>query len=180
MSNNKIVVAWLGGLTVLFFIVLYLHFSTSQKVVYIDSNQLLNGYKGMQDARSAYQQKATVWQANVDTLMKEVQTAIMDYEKESQSMTAKEKELNKELIRTKQRQLQDYQAAMRDKSAQEDQQMTEKVLTTINAFMINYGKEHNYQVIFGATSAGNIIYADQAINITDEVLNLLNEQYQKM
>lgn len=180
MSNNKMLTAWMGGLTVILFIVVYFQFSSNQKIVYIDSNQLLNGYKGMQDARNEFQQKATLWQANVDTLMKEVQTAIMDYEKESQQMTAKEKELNKELIRTKQRQLQDYQAAMRDKSAQEDQQMTEKVLTTVNAFMTEYGKKNNYKVIFGATTSGNIIYADETINVTDEVLELLNARYQKM
>lgn len=180
MSNSKILSAWMGGLTVLFFILVYLHFSSSQKMVYIDSNQLLNGYVGMQDARAEFQQKATRRQANIDTLMSEVQAAIMDYEKESQKMTTKEKELNKELIRTKQRQLQDYQAAMRDQSAQEDQQMTERVLTTVNSFLTEYGKNNNYKVIFGATSSGNIIYADEAINITDEVLVLLNAQYQKM
>ncbi|WP_456459474.1 OmpH family outer membrane protein [Reichenbachiella sp.] len=180
MTSNKMLTAWMGGLTIILFLVVYLQFTANQKIVYIDSNQLLNGYQGMTDARAAYQQKASLWQANVDTLMKEVQTAIMDYEKESQQMTAKEKELNKELIRTKQRQLQDYQAAMRDKSAQEDQQMTERVLTTVNAFMVDYGKKNNYKVIFGATNAGNIIYADDAINVTDEVLEMLNAQYQKM
>lgn len=180
MLNSKIVTAWLGGLTFLFFILVYLHFSTNQKIVYIDSNQLLNGYHGMQEARAEFQKKASVWQANVDTLMNEVQTSIMDYEKESQKMTAKEKELSKELIRTKQRQLQDYQAAMRDKSAQEDQLVTERVLTTINSFLTAYGKKNNYKVIFGATASGNIIYAEEAINITDEVLDMLNAQYQKM
>jgi len=179
MINSKILSAWMGGLTFLFFILVYLQFSGSQKIVYIDSNMLLNNYAGMQDARAEFQQKATLWQGNVDTLMNEVQKSIMDYEKESQKMTAREKDLSKELIRTKQRQLQDYQSAMRDKSAQEDQQMTERVLTTINSFMTTYGKEHNYKVIFGATSSGNIIYADDAINITDEVLELLNAQYQK-
>src|SRR5688572_21510852 len=72
-------------------------------VVYVDSNKLINNYKGMQDARKVYQQKATSWKANVDTLAQEVQQQIMSYEKESGKMTAKERQLSQELIRTKQK-----------------------------------------------------------------------------
>ena len=60
----------------------YLHFS-EQKIVYVDSARLINGYQGMLDARNAYQKKAQIWQGNVDTLANEVQKAITDYEKES-------------------------------------------------------------------------------------------------
>lgn len=76
---------------------LYPQFS-NQKIVYVDSNKLLNGCQGMVDARTAYQQKATAWKGNIDTITVEVKDAIKDYEKESVSMTAKEKELSQELI----------------------------------------------------------------------------------
>ncbi|MFN9862016.1 MAG: OmpH family outer membrane protein, partial [Bacteroidota bacterium] len=34
-----------------------------EKMVYVDSAKLLNGYKGMQAARQEYQKKATSWKA---------------------------------------------------------------------------------------------------------------------
>ncbi|MFM8914577.1 MAG: OmpH family outer membrane protein, partial [Flammeovirgaceae bacterium] len=71
-----------------------------EKMVYVDSSKLLNGYKGMQAARQEYQKKATSWKANVDTLTKELQSAIMKYEKEAGKMTAKEKSLTQELLKT--------------------------------------------------------------------------------
>ena len=78
-------------------------FTDTQKTVYVDSNKLVNGYKGMQDAKKAYQQKATQWKANVDTLTSELQAAIMKYEKEVGTMTPKEKSLSQELLRQKQK-----------------------------------------------------------------------------
>lgn len=168
------------GLTVAVAFLVYLQFSGNSKMVYIDSNKLLGNYQGMKDAQVEFQKKNTLWQANVDTLMVEVQRSIMDYEKTSAKMSKKEKELSRELIRTKQKQLGDYQAATREQSAQEDQQMTQQVLVKVNTFMTEYGKRKGYKVIFGATTAGNIIYAEDAMDITDEVLELLNAQYQKI
>lgn len=75
---TKIQNAWLGGLTVLCFIIIYLHFSPSKKMVYVDTAQLLQEYVGMQQAKAAFQVKSKVWQANVDTLMSEVQKSIKD------------------------------------------------------------------------------------------------------
>src|SRR5258706_5902875 len=102
-------------------IALYIiHFKKDQKLVYVDSNKLVNGYQGMMLARRGYQSKVTVWKANIDTLAKDVQSEISKYQRESQKMTAKEKELSKKLIQTKQQQLVDYQKATNDKASQED------------------------------------------------------------
>lgn len=161
-------------------ILTYFQFSNNQKLVYIDSNKLLAGYQGMKDAQADFQIKSKTWKANVDTLMAEVQRSIMDYEKESPKMSAKEKELSRELIKTKQKQLQDYQRAIQEQSAQKDQEMTQQVLVKVNTFLTEYGKSKDYNIIFGATTAGNIIYAEEAMDITDEVLELLNSQYQNI
>ncbi|MEM6524579.1 MAG: OmpH family outer membrane protein [Bacteroidota bacterium] len=154
----------------------YLHFS-AQKIVYVDSVRLINGYQGMVDARQDYQQKARLWQGNVDTLASEVQKAITDYEKEIATLTSKEKELSQELIRAKQKQLADYQKAIADKAAQEDGQMTSQVLEQINAYLKTYGEQNNYRVILAATEYGNVAYAADGLDITEEVLEGLNNEY---
>ena len=158
-------------------VLFYFQFATSSSLAYVDSTKLLNGYEGMIVARKAYQQKALLWQANVDTLTNEVREEMAQYEKESATMSAKEKELAQELIRTKQQQLVDYQRAIKGQAQQEDQQMTTEVLTTVNAFITTYGKERGYDIVFAATDAGNIVYARESMDITEEVLNGLNKQY---
>jgi outer membrane protein len=146
-------------------------------IVYVDSNQLINNYKGMQDARKVYQQKATSWKANVDTLAQEVQQQIMQYEKESGKMTAKERQLSQELIRTKQKQLMDYQQAMNTQAQQEDSKMTTEVISQINAYIKKYGEKKGYKIVMAATDYGNIAYANEGLDITEEVLEGLNKEY---
>ena len=149
-----------------------------EKLVYVDSAKLLNGYKGMQAARQEYQKKATSWKANVDTLTKELQASIMKYEKEAAKMTAKEKSLTQELLKSKQKQLMDYQQAMNTKAQQEDGQMTSQVVTQVNAFLKKYGKKKGYRIILAATDYGNIAYAEEGLDITEDVLVGLNAEYE--
>jgi len=152
-------------------------FTTPAKIAYVDSAKLINEYRGMQDARKAYQQKASVWKANVDTLTMEVQQQIMKYEKEHSRLSTKEQKLTEELIRVKQKQLMDYQQAMNAQAQQEDQKMTGEVVAQINAYIKKYGQFKGYNIVMAATQYGNIAYADDGLDITDEVLEGLNKEY---
>lgn len=153
------------------------HFFAENKVAYVDSSRLINNYKGMTEARTAYQQKAQVWKANVDTLIHEVQLQIQKYEKESAKMTLRERELSKQLIQTKQQQAIDYQKATNEKATQEDNEMTRNVVDQINAYVKEYGKKHNCRIIFAATEYGNIAYASEDLDVTAEILEELNKRY---
>jgi len=153
------------------------YLNTGEEIVYIDNGKLLNGYQGMLDARKDFEQKSLAWKANIDTLAMDVTVAIKNYEKDSQEMGKKERKLSQELIKSKQQQYQQYQQAIQQQSAQEDAQMTEQVLTKVNAFLASYGQDKNYRIIMGANSSGNIIYAQDGLDITEEVLNALNKQY---
>jgi outer membrane protein len=148
----------------------------SQKIAYVDSARLLNGYKAMIEARREFEKKQTTWNANVDTLMKDVQDAIKKYEKTAAAGTDKEKQLAKELITTKQKQLYDYQNATRQNAGQEEQRLTQTVLTTVNAYLLRYGKKHHYKMILIA-AGGNIAYADPDMDLTDRIIEDLNKEY---
>lgn len=152
-------------------------FNNNQKVVYVDSSKLLNNYKGMQAARAAYQTKAGAWKSNIDTLASEVQQLIFKYEKESASLTIKERQLSQELIRNKQKQLADYQQAMNTQAQQEDARMTGDIVVQVNSYLKKYGESKGYTVILAATAYGNLAYADEGLDITDEVLEGLNKEY---
>lgn len=149
----------------------------SEDIFYIDSARLMNGYQGMIDARKDYQQKASTWKANVDTLVVEIQREISSFEKEASKMSIKEKELAGKLIQTKQQQLTEYQKAINEKAAQEDSQLTSRVVVEVNAYLKEYGEGKGYKMILAATDYGNIVYAESGLDITDQVLEGLNKRY---
>jgi outer membrane protein len=163
-------------LVVVIFMLLSFFVFPSQKIAYVDSARLLNGYKAMVEARKEFEKKQATWQANVDTLMADVQNAIKKYEKTAATGTEKERQLSKELITGKQKQLYDYQNATHQNATQEEQRLTQNVLTTVNAYLLRYGKKHSYKMILIAAN-GNIAYADPDMDITDKIVEELNKEY---
>lgn len=148
------------------------------KVAYIDTNVLLEKYNGMKEARKAYQVKADKWQSNLDTLKVEVEQRIKAYEADKNKLSSKERKLTEELITTKRDQYLKYQKAIGQQAQQEDQKLTEGVLNQTNAYLIEYGKEKGYTILFGANGSGTIVYGTDAVNITEEVLEGLNKEYE--
>ncbi len=149
----------------------------SPKIAYVYNTRILNEYQGMKEGKVLYQKKLQVWQANVDTLEKELNNAIAAYERDFKKMTRKEKELSEQLLQKKQQDFMNYKKAIEEKAQQEDMQMTSSILNQINSYVLEFGKKEGYTYIFGVTDDGNLLYAEEGDNITDLVLNELNKNY---
>lgn len=160
---------------ILFFLLFEFVFS-AKKISYVDSGKLLNGYNAMVHARTEFESKKKTWEANIDSLTREVQESMVKYEKTAVSGSEKERQLSRELISNKQKQLYDYQNAINQNAAQEEQRLTQSVLTTVNNYLLRYGKKHGYKMILVATN-GNIAYADPSMDITDKIVEQLNKEY---
>lgn len=157
------------------FLVIYIFILKNDRIVYVDSTKIMNEYKGAIQAKKAYDAKTKSWQANIDTLTMDFQNSMRKYEKELAGMSAKEKELSKQLLTNKQKQLGDYQLAIQENAKQEDAKLYQGIVTEINAFLLKYGKDHNYKMILIANQSGNIAYAREGLDVTAEVLKELNK-----
>jgi outer membrane protein len=162
-----------AGIGILFL----LHFQAQQSLVYVDAQKLVVGYEGMKAARLEFESKSAAWKANLDTLRNEVEEKMKEYDSKKASMNAREKQLSEELIKSKQEQYINYEQVIQEKVQTEDQQLTKNVLTKVNDFVKRYGKEHGYKIILAATQYGNIVYAQDGIDVTDDVLKGLNTEF---
>lgn len=149
----------------------------TSELVYVDVNKLLEGYKKTAVVRAEFQKKSDVIKANVDSLLVSWQQELQAYEKERSKMTKKELELKQELLANKQEQISNYQEAIQQQLKEEDRKTTQTVINDINGYIEEYGKKHNYKIIFGASGSGNLMYAHESTDLTQEVLDGLNEEY---
>lgn len=148
------------------------------KVAFIDSDKLLDKYKGMQDARSKFEEKAKVWKSNTDTLKVEFEAALKTYERDRVAMSKAAQIQKEKELRSKQEEIGRYSQAVSQQAEQEDKKLTESVLAHVNSFLKVYGEKHGYNIIFGANGAGSVLYGSDLFDITDEVLLELNGVYE--
>lgn len=156
----------------------FLYFKSSSQLVYVDVNILMDGYKRTKVEKAKFEEKAKGMQANVDSLITGWQEELKSYEKERSKMSKKEIELKQELLSNKQQQIGSYQQAIQKQIQEEDQKATQTVVNDINDYVKEYGKSHNYDIIFGATGSGTILYAKDAADLTEEVLEGLNKEFE--
>lgn len=131
---------------------------------YVNPNKLLQGYHGATTQHELFQAKTKVWQQRIDSLGTELQA------------------LSKAPVTTraaKEQQLLRYRDAVQQQARQENQRLTQAVLAEINAYLKQYGKDHGYTFILGATESGNIVYAAEGTDLTADVLAGLNAQYDR-
>lgn len=148
-----------------------------KKVAYVRSTELIYGYLGMQTAHKEYEEKSKSWQANVDTLQKEYQQALGNYTKMANKLGKEEKETQEHALQQQQQMVYNYMQSINAKAKQEDEKTTQAVLNQVNSFVEDYGKKNGYDIILGTTLSGSLLYGDDAMDITKEVLAKLNESY---
>lgn len=158
-----------------------LHFvpgnSVDQKVGYVKSQDLIYGYAGTKDIQNKFNLKVQIYEAQLDTLKSDYQYALSNYQKNLPDLSDAEKAEREQLLIHQEQNIRSYQAELENKIKAEEQQMMEGVLNQINSFIERYAKDNNLSIVLGTTTQGNILYGNEAMDITEDLLNKLNEQY---
>ncbi|TCI93550.1 OmpH family outer membrane protein [Tenacibaculum sp. M341] len=162
----------------LFSVITFFYTQERSKLVYVDVNKLLEGYKRTKVVRADFEKKAKVLRANVDSLVTDWQKELKLYEKERANYSKKELQLKQELLGNKQQQINNYQQAIQKQIQEEDKKATQTVVNDINDYVTEFGKQKGYKMIFGASGGGNIMYADKSADLTEIVLEQLNAEFE--
>lgn len=175
----KFIKDFLPFLSIAIAVVAFYFSQKSTDLVYVDVNKLIEGYKRTEKAKKEFEKKASEMKTNVDSLLTGWQKELKNYEKERTTLSDKELKLKQELLSNKQKQINGYQEAIQKQIQEEDKKMTQTVVNDINDYIKEFGKKNGYKIIFGASGSGNIMYGDEAADLTEEVLKGLNAEYEK-
>ena len=147
------------------------------KIAYIDVDSLLANYTFYQDLaeemtrkeenyRLALTEEANKWQKDVEDHQKKIANGVYSSVERAQS---EENRLAKR------------QQALQEKSDKYTQELlaerdanSQKISETVDNFVREYNKTHGYNMII---SKASLLYADEGLNITAEILDGLNAAY---
>lgn len=159
---------------------LWLTISSPQqpKIAYVKSLYVVENYAGTKEAYAVLQKQAVEWQVQLDSLKNDYQAAYQTYQTESPNLFGDAlKDLERDVY-LKQSNLERYQQIIQQKEAEEGKKLTEGVYAQIDSYLKNYVKEQGYDLVIGANAEGTVLYGSDAFDITEEVLTIINQQYQ--
>lgn len=151
-------------------------FATRDKIVYVDTGKLFQTYNDAVKINNKLEKQAKEYEANVDTLILEMQEALKDYEKDVPKMQNSQRIRREQEIDEKRVALQRYQVAVKEKLEQQRNEAFTGVVQTVNSFLSDYGKRKGYRMILIANPSGTIGYAKEGTDITADIVAELNQK----
>ncbi|OUJ73046.1 OmpH family outer membrane protein [Hymenobacter crusticola] len=149
------------------------------KIAYVESTKMLDGYKGMQDARRNFETKAKGWERQNRNLVGGFQSAVQKYQQQAASLTPEQRAATEQRLQAQQAEVGQQQQKLQQQAAEEEAKVTQQVLERVNKLVEQYGKDNGYEMILIAAPSGTIAYGRKDLDITPQVLKHLNASYSK-
>ncbi|MEC3880594.1 OmpH family outer membrane protein [Parapedobacter sp. 10938] len=154
--------------------------ANAEKIVYVNVDTLLEKYEYFKDIRTKLEEKAKKAQADLQSRSNAFQREVADYQQKAATMSASDRQSTEERLARKQDELARHNQNASTSFAQEEASENEKLYGRITDYLKKHAKENGYKFVltYSAASPG-VLYADESLEITDEVLTALNAEYTK-
>jgi len=148
------------------------------KTAYVDTSLLMKEYTATKDLDAKYkakgEEKGRQLQAEINRIKKEAQNCQAQAQANGQELAQKKgAELQK-----REQMLAQAQQALAQQLQQEGGTEMDSLVSNVKKTIKAYGKEKGYTYIYGTgDSNASILYAEDKLDITKEMIKLLNDKY---
>jgi outer membrane protein len=158
--------------------------SAAQKgdVVYIQIDSLVNNYDMFNDLRSELESKATKIQNDLNKKSRAFENDAKNFEEKLNKglLTRSQAESMQASLLQRQQELQNYTQQKQMEMAEEETVMINKVMDAIKTYVKEYNKTHQFALILTTSNTTQVVIdGSVSLDITQDVLNGLNEEYIK-
>lgn len=155
---NRKIKNWLLGTTLITIIAFLIYDKwLAKRIVFVDTIALVEQYNMKQEMTSKLQRAFDLKKGTYDSLMtvllldssnQVIKRSLFDIQQELEEINTNFTEVNTH------------------------------VWNSINPLLAKFGEQHNYDIIIGANGMGTVLYGKSYINITQDVLVFINNEYE--
>ena len=163
LKNKWSLLALINSVLIILLIVfvVYKFSNSSEKIVYVDNNKLFEEFRMTKEMRKIGEKEFNRKKGYLDSLYLEIQ-------REDLSKEIKEA-ITKEFI------------SKRDEFDQFNQsyavEESEKIWSRIVSYSKDFSRINKYKMIVGSNDKKNVLYAEESLDVTNEMLAYINKKY---
>ena len=151
----------------------------TRKIVYINSALVISSFSKTQVVRAEIQKIVDPYQKEVEGIGTELQTLQTSYQTMVSNLTSTQKKNLEKKITEKRNLYAAYLKELNTSVARLEAERMSPVYQELNGLIQDFGKKKGYDIIFNATSAGNIVYAKKGKDVSDDLIKFLSEKMNK-
>lgn len=152
--------------------------SLPANIAYINSDTLLKNYEFSKVASDQLENRKDELQAEYENRARGLQTEIANFQRNAQNMTIAQARAVEEDLTKKQQNLMRYQETLSQTLLQEESKISNELYNKVANYLRDYGLANNYQIVLTYQKGSGVLYANDSLNITREIISGLNQAYQ--
>lgn len=158
--------------------------ATAGSIVYFNIDKVMAGYDMANDLRSVVETKVGGIQKEIDRRGKKLEKDVNDFQQKIEKglLTRSVAEAQQAKLQKQQQDYQQYAISKQQEMNEEQQVMINQIMNAINEYVVAFNEEKGFALIL--TTSGEILPApvvtgDPSLDITEELLQGLNDEYIK-
>lgn len=152
----------------------------TELIVYVNSDSLLNNYEYFKSVKDKFQEKSKKAQSDLTSKGTAFQREVAAYQQNSANLSADQRATTEERLARKQQELATYNQNAGNALANEEAAENEKLYNKVSEFLKKYAKTKGYKMVLTYSKANpTVLFADESLDITKEVVSGLNDVYKK-
>lgn len=149
-------------------------------VVYVNSDSLLTNYEYFKAVQKTFEEKSKKAQADLQAKGAAFQREVAAYQQNAGTLSADQRASTEERLARKQQELATYNQNAGNALANEEAAENEKLYNKVADFLKIHAKEKGYKIVLTYSKSNPaVLYADESLDVTKEVLAGLNAEYNK-
>ena len=149
------------------------------KTVFVNTDSLLENYTFYKKSKADLEAKRDRIEKQIEAQQRTFEGQAMAFQEKASKglITSEEEGRNMEAKLMKQRdEILAYRDRETNKLIEEEKKIDEKLYTLIHNYVKRYCAKTNYQYVFGYSRGSGILYANDSLDITNDVLEGLNKE----
>jgi outer membrane protein len=149
------------------------------KIAYITSDSVLKHYDYLKDEQKKFDDKGKDIENDLKKRAQGLQSEIESYQRNVNSMTIGQAKAVEEDLGKKQQNFEMYRERVTQEVLADQDKLNKALYDKVTAFLKDYCSEKGYHIVLKFNSSSDLLYANQALDISKDVIAGLNEAYRK-
>lgn len=152
----------------------------AELIVFVNSDSLLNNYEYFKTIKDRFQNKSKKAQTDLTAKGTAFQREVAAYQQNAANLSAEQRAATEERLARKQQELQTFNQNAGNALASEEAAENEKLYNRVADYLKKHAKTKGYKLVLTYSKSNpTVLFADESLDVTKEVVTGLNEDYKK-
>ena len=150
----------------------------SGKIAYVNLDTLGEKYEYFKTKKAEFEKKTASMEGEVERLAKNLQNEYAAFQKKAQAgtLTQAEGEAGQKRLGQMQQNIEEQRQKLGAQLMKEQDAFNAELQQRLDDYLIKYNADKGYDLILSYVKGGNILFANKALDITDDVIKGMNSE----